>query len=77
MQRILLAFLALGTAALAAPVTESLTIRAATGEVVNTPAVNFATSKLKLNGTTLESTFVSQVGSYTGSALHHGEEVTP
>jgi hypothetical protein len=59
------AALALQPSCHAAPVTESITINTSSGNVVNTPAINFASSKLKLNGATLEATFASKAANQT------------
>jgi hypothetical protein len=54
---LILLALSLSLPASGATVTESVTINSSTGNVLNTPAVNYPTGKLKLNGVTLESTF--------------------
>lgn len=62
----------------AAPTNEAVTINSSTGAVINTPAVNFPTNHLKLNGSTLESTFqlsnsvLSDVAGLSGS-LQQGD----
>ncbi len=65
MHRTILTLIIVSTVASAVPVTEALTINSSTGAVLNPSAINFGGNKLKLNGTTLESAFVSLSGSYT------------